>query len=186
MINSKKDLNEYIQADRNYYNPTDLKTKFISSFSKQPLWEIRRYMTYLRKLEYYINTANGNFFKKLAALYYERKKNKLGTRLGIEISPNCFGKGLIIYHIGSIIINANVKAGDYCRLHGDNCIGYNGKSDIAPKLGNNVDIGYGAVIIGDVYIADNCTIGANAVVTRSFDTCNDVIVGVPAKSKNTL
>lgn len=47
-------------------------------------------------------------------------------------------------------------------------------------IGNNVWVGYGAVIMPGVEIGDNCIIGANAVVTKSFPE-NCVIAGVPAK-----
>ena len=137
-------------------------------------------MLILRKQEYYINTAKGNKIKGFMGLYYERKKNKLGLRLGIEISPNSFGKGLQIYH-GNIVINNNVKAGENCKLHGFNCIGNNGKTSDAPILGDNIDLGVGAVIIGNVSIANNVTIGANAVVNRSISDENSTYVGIPAK-----
>ncbi|MBO4847928.1 MAG: serine acetyltransferase, partial [Clostridia bacterium] len=49
-----------------------------------------------------------------------------------------------------------------------------------PVLGSNVELGYGAVIIGDVNVADNTVIGANAVVNRSIEE-SGTYVGVPAK-----
>lgn len=51
----------------------------------------------------------------------------------------------------------------------------------APKIGDNVYIGPGAVLFGDIEIADNCWIGANAVVNKSFLEPYSVIVGVPGK-----
>lgn len=48
------------------------------------------------------------------------------------------------------------------------------------KIGNDVWIGYGAVITKGVEIGDGCVIGANAVVTRSIPPYS-VAVGVPAK-----
>ena len=101
--------------------------------------------------------------------------------MGIEIGPNCFGKGLQIYHIGSIIVNSGVRAGENCKLHGGNCIGNNGRTLDVPHLGNNVDIGYGAVIIGPVEITNNVIIGANAVVTTSVLDKGKTCVGIPAK-----
>ena len=182
MINSKLDLKEYLEADRRFYNPIGFKNKFIASITEHPLWEIRKFITFLRKLEFYMNTSKGNIFKKFLALHYEARKNRLGSRLGIEIHPNCFDKGLIIYHAGSIIVNASARIGENCKLHGDNCIGFNGKCDTSPTIGNNVDIGYGAVIIGGITISDDCVIGANAVVNHSFNESNCTIVGVPAKA----
>ena len=60
-------------------------------------------------------------------------------------------------------------------------IGANGGSSKAPQIGNNVYIGPGAVIYGDISIADGCYIGANAVVNKSFVEPNSIIAGVPAK-----
>ena len=60
--------------------------------------------------------------------------------------------------------------------------------NVAPTIGNNVIIGAGAKIMGDVKIGNNVTIGANAVVTHDVpDNC--VVGGVPAKIikyKNTV
>ena len=50
----------------------------------------------------------------------------------------------------------------------------------APQIGNNVDIGCGAVIIGDIKIGNNVLIGANSVVTKDVEE-NCTVVGVPAK-----
>lgn len=77
------------------------------------------------------------------------------------------GKNVNIFHKG-IIINHDAIIGDGVRFHGHNCIGNNGKDNKAPIIGKNVDIGVGSVIIGNVEIADNITIGANSVVTKSF------------------
>lgn len=181
MITSKEELREYIAADNAWYCPSSMKGKMAAAIACYPQRELKRYLYFLRKQEYYINTAHGNKVKGLLGLYYERRKSLLGIRLGIEIGPNCFGKGLCIYHGGSIIVNAAVRVGENCRLHGGNCIGNNGYDDAAPRLGDNVDIGYGAVLIGDIQIADNTVIGANAVVNRSFTEPESRIAGVPAR-----
>ena len=73
------------------------------------------------------------------------------------------------------------RIGENSSLHGANCIGNNGKTQGVPRIGNNVDIGYGAVIIGDIEIVDDVVIGANAVVNKSVLTPGAVVVGVPAR-----
>lgn len=181
MITSKNELREYIAADNAWYCPKSKKDKIVAAFARYPQRELKRFLYFLRKQEYYINTAASNKLKGILGLYYERRKNALGAKLGIEIGPNCFGKGLCIYHGGSIVVNAAVRAGENCMLHGGNCIGNNGYSDAAPQLGDNVDIGYGAVLIGDIQIADHCVIGASAMVNRSFTEPGSKIVGVPAR-----
>ena len=97
------------------------------------------------------------------------------------MGKNQFRKVLNVQHVGSIIINPKVRAGEGCSLHGANCIGNNGLTDSVPRLGNRVDVGYGAVIIGDVEIADDVKIGANAVVNKSILETGCTVVGVPAK-----
>jgi serine O-acetyltransferase len=51
----------------------------------------------------------------------------------------------------------------------------------APRIGNDVYIGPGAKLFGDIEIADNIVIGANAVVNKSFLTPGISIGGVPAR-----
>lgn len=55
-------------------------------------------------------------------------------------------------------------------------------SNKAHIIGDNVDIGVGAKIIGPVRVADNVKIGANAVVTKSYEIPSAVLIGVPAKA----
>ena len=181
MITSKKELKEYIACDNDWLQPHGTKEKIVSRYVSYPSRSLKRFLYYLRKQEYYINTAKGNKIKGFLSIYYERKKNRLGQKLGIEIGPNCFGKGLNLYHGGSVIINPAVRAGKGCSLHGNNCIGNNGLSKEVPRLGDNVDIGYGAVLIGDITIVDDIKIGANAVVNSSFMEPGVTIAGVPAK-----
>ena len=180
MIKTKKDLQEYILSDNKLYRPEKLKQKLIAAFAQYPTYMLQKYLYYLRKQEFYINTANGSRIKGALAIFYDRKTNRIGNKLGVEIGPNCFGKGLTIHHIGSIIINPAARIGENCKLHGANCIGNNGITRGVPRIGNNVDIGYGAAIIGEIEIADNVVIGANAVVNKSILTPGAVVAGVPA------
>jgi serine O-acetyltransferase len=53
--------------------------------------------------------------------------------------------------------------------------------NLAPKIGNNVFIGPGAVIVGPIEIADGIAIGANSYVDRSFTEPDITIAGVPAR-----
>ena len=51
----------------------------------------------------------------------------------------------------------------------------------APIIKDNVDIGVGAKIIGDIVVEENIIIGANAIVRKNFDEKDIIIAGVPAK-----
>ena len=101
--------------------------------------------------------------------------NILGLLCGFSIGLNCFGKGLSISHIGTIVVNHEAKIGENCRLHVCTNIGTG-----SPKIGNNVYIGPGAKIFGKIQVADGTQIGANAVVNKDFLEVNRTIVGVPA------
>ncbi len=180
MIREKSDLKSYILCDNSFSKQDKQREKYMKRIH-DPESYVNKYLFYLRKQEYYLNTAGGNKFKSLLGLVYERKKHKLGVKLGFNIPPNSFDKGITIYHTGCVAINTTARIGENCKLHGNNCIGNNGIEDKSPVIGNNVDIGFGAVVIGDITIADNIKIGANAVVNKSFTESGITIAGVPAK-----
>lgn len=181
MIKSKESLNDYLSKDNGYLNKFDRDGRYrYMRRARDPEYYICKYLYYLHHEEYYHN-IKCSLFSKIRALYYERKKNRLGVKLGFYIEVNCFEEGLSLYHHGSIIVNPAAKIGKNCKLHGNNCIGNNGLTNLCPKIGNNVDIGFGAVIIGNIEIADDIKIGANAVVNKSFLEPGITIAGVPAK-----
>ena len=105
---------------------------------------------------------------------------KESVRLGFSISLNCFGPGLSIAHYGTITIG-NAKVGRNCRFQEGVNIGSTGEGKTAATIGDNVFIGTGAKIIGDIAIADDCVIGANSVVVKSITEKGITVAGVPAK-----
>lgn len=175
MITSKQTLKEYLAADNPWQRPGNLKQWLLEWNASYTHWHLHKYLRYLRLEEYYAGTG-----KLYRALWYEGRKNRLGVRLNLEIGKNCFSKGLNIYHQGCII-NPAVRAGENCILHGANCIGNDGKTADVPVLGHRVNVGYGAVIIGGITIADDVTIGANAVVTQSVTEPGCTVAGIPAR-----
>ncbi len=182
MIQSKADFKRYMKEDMPFYNSLSRKERFLYALTKDPLHQIAKYVRYLRKEEYYGNVRN-DVIGKFMRLYYFRKKNALGNVLGFKIPRNCFGEGLMIYHHGCIIVNENVAVGARCKLHGTNCIGNNGKTECVLRAGDDLDVGIGACIIGDVCLGDGVTVGANAVVTKSFEQNEITLIGLPARMK---
>lgn len=180
MIKSKKELNEWIKAEKKAnYKLKDSKGILKSVITCDHTYVITKYLYYLRHEEYHRN--NSGFRHHVMELFWSRKKNKLGNSIGLTIPANVFGKGLTIYHVGSIVVNGEAKVGINCQLHGNNCIGNNGKSCAAPQIGDNCDIGIGAKIIGGIHLGDDVVIGANSVVNKSYDLNGIVLVGSPAK-----
>lgn len=164
MIKNKSDLKEYLLADKIALQKNYNKPKL-----KDLVW---KYEIALRKAEYYNNSNNPPFLLKK---YYTLKWNILGVICGFSIGLNCFGKGLSISHMGTIVVNHHARIGDNCRLHVCTNIGIG-----SIKLGNNVYIGPGAKIFGDVILGNNVKIGANAVVNKTFLMDNITLAGVPA------
>ena len=171
MIKTRKELKEVLRIEKELYPNTLF--DYIVNYQRIYNW---KYIKLLRKCEYYKNNN-----RKISYLLYSRKKNNLGKKIGIEMWENTFDSGLIIHHNGNIVVNGQAKVGKNCQLHGDNCIGNSKLGSGFPKIGDNVDIGVGAKIIGDVFIANGIKIGANAVVNKSFYEENITIVGVPAR-----
>ena len=88
---------------------------------------------------------------------------------GISIPASCrIGKGFRIHHFGGIIFHPSVKMGENCTLYQGVTIGDRGGEGRAATIGNNVLIGAGAKVIGEISIGDNCVIGANVVATKSM------------------
>ena len=172
-------LREYVYADMEFYYNQSRKERLMYWLINDPIHYIAKYLRYLRKEEYY--SASSKRFAKILSLYYFRKKNKLGNKLGFKIPRNCFGPRLTIYHHGEIIVNEKTRIGTNCKLHGGNCIGNNGMTDKVPQIGNDLDLGIGAKIIGGVSLGNGVKIGANAVVTKSFNEDDITLVGIPAK-----
>ena len=90
------------------------------------------------------------------------------------------GPGLRIYHFGGIIISPSATIGRNCTLRQNVCIGTRYGKDDAPTIGDNVDFGVGAVVIGRVRIGNDVHVGANAVVLTDVPD-NASAVGVPAR-----
>lgn len=73
------------------------------------------------------------------------------------------------------------RIGSNCRIHFWVNIGTNGGGvEDTPLIGNNVYIGPGAKIFGNIIIGDNIVIGANAVANKSFLEGGYTIAGIPA------
>lgn len=91
------------------------------------------------------------------------------------------GQRLTIEHFGSIILNGHTVIGDDCTIRQGVTIGNRHKHEptASPRIGNRVDIGAGAKILGAVTIGDDSAIGANCVVIKDVPA-NHVAVGVPA------
>lgn len=89
-----------------------------------------------------------------------------------DTPPHICGKGLTIWHWGTIIVNPKVKIGENCTLYPGVLIGQKNPMEGAAIIGDNVFIGAGTKIIGSVKIGNNVTIGQNCVIVKDIpDNC---------------
>lgn len=122
--------------------------------------------------------------RKFFSLLYKILFKFVQIITGIELPCEAeIGRNFVIDHFGGIVISGYAKFGDDCRIRNGVVVGLK-KVDqpCAPVIGNNVDIGAGAKLLGAIRIGDNVVIGANAVVLTDVpDNC--LAVGVPATIK---
>ncbi|SRR5581483_714791 len=100
---------------------------------------------------------------------------------GIEIHPGAdIGRRLFIDHGMGVVIGETAVVGDDVTMYQGVTLGGTGKEHGKrhPTLGNNVTIGSGAKLLGNIKVGENCRIGANSVVLRSVPD-NSTVVGVP-------
>jgi len=100
---------------------------------------------------------------------------------GIHLPKSCtIGGGLMIHHFGGIVLNPLTVIGRNCTLRQNVTIGIRKGNDDVPVLGDHVNIGAGAVVMGAIRIGHHVDIGANSVVLTDVpDHC--IAVGVPAR-----
>lgn len=88
-----------------------------------------------------------------------------------------FSAGFVIMHPVGIVINSKVRGGNNITLESGVVIG--DEKGHSPRLANNIFVGAGAKIIGDLEVADEVKIGANAVLTKSAPQ-GATMLGIPA------
>jgi len=130
-------------------------------------------------------------FHRLAHTLY-RRRIKMLPRLvshvsrfltGIEIHPGAkIGEGFFIDHGMGVVIGETAEIGDNVTLYQGVTLGGTSQQRTKrhPTLGNNVVVGVGAQLIGNITIGDNTKVGAGSVVINSVPA-NATVVGVPGR-----
>ena len=138
------------------------------------------------------------FFKaiiyyKISHYFYNKKhyllaryiSEKAKRKTGIEIHPGAtIGKRLFIDHGFGVVIGETAVIGNDVTIFHGVTLGGTGKQKGKrhPTIGDNVFIGSGAKILGNIKVGNNSKIGANAVVLKDVPE-NTTAVGVPAVIK---
>lgn len=173
-IKTRAQLREYLAADCTRYPLSARRiVPYLLQISEGAI--LRRHIVLLRKTEYYTNTG-----RRLLAAFYHARLMKFQNRYCLHVPVNSCGKGLWIAHVAPVLINGNATVGEYCFIAPMISLA-GGSYDDAPTLGDHVQVGIGSLIVGGITIADGITVGAGAVVTKSFLEPGITIAGVPAR-----
>lgn len=125
-----------------------------------------------------------HFLFKMKTPFLPRLISQLARHFtGIEIHPEAkIGKGFFVDHGMGVVIGETSILGDNVTLFQGVTLGGTGKErgKRHPTLGNNVVVGAGAKILGNITIGDNVQVGANAVVIRSVPP-HSTVVGIPGR-----
>ena len=122
--------------------------------------------------------------RKIFSLIYKIVYKFIQIITGIEFPCEVeIGDRFIIDHFGGIVISGYAKFGHRCRIRNGVVVGLKDVNNpVAPVIGDDVDIGAGAKVLGNIKIGNRVSIGANAVVLCDVpDDC--IAVGVPASIK---
>lgn len=181
MIHSKDELMRYLQEDSRNYKTVIGYKRWWHQANANPIcdqWYIWEYIRTMRYCEYHL--YNSGLWHKVVARLWLYRLRKVSRITGFQIPPNTVGSGLTIWHWGPIIVNPAAKIGRNCTLNPMVIIGHKLPGEAAPQIGDNVFIGGGAKIIGNIQIGNNVTIAPNAVVVKDIPS-NVIVGGVPAK-----
>jgi len=145
--------------------------------SRQGLWAMVLY-----RFGRWRYTIRWPWLRRPFSFLYKLLKPFCEVLTGIELPCEAtLGRRFRIDHFGGIVISGDAVFGDDCVIRNGVTVGlrhtgYRG----SPVLGNRVDVGAGAKILGPIWIGDDVAIGANAVVLSDVPS-NSIAVGVPAR-----
>lgn len=184
IIKNKDELYKCLAADASKYPSlnTNWKTSLKHLLFSNPINDQRyiwKYIKTLRYVEYYETNKKKSLKYYLLDIYYLFKLRKYARITGFQIPPFTCGAGLQIWHWGPIIINPKAHLGNNCTLYAGVLIGHKSENKGAPIIGNNVFIGAGTKIIGNIRIGDNVTIGQNCLIVKNVEA-NHTIVETPS------
>ncbi len=126
-------------------------------------------------------TIRPAWVRKIFSMLYRISFKWVQIVTGIELPCEAqVGRNFVIDHFGGIVVSGYARFGDDCRIRNGVVVGLRHVSEAtAPVIGNDVDIGAGAKVLGGIRIGDRVRIGANAVVLKDIPD-DHVAVGVPA------
>lgn len=143
---------------------------------EQSIWAVWLYRCGRR-----IDLQPAGVLKKFQTTLYWLAFRVVETTTGVSLPKSAdIGPGLRIWHFGSIFIHPETKIGANCTLRQGVTIGNRHVDGPVPVLGDDVEIGAYAQILGGVKVGNNCRIGAMSVVLTDMPD-GSTAVGAPAR-----
>ncbi len=143
---------------------------------EQSIWAVWTY-----RLGRRVDRLPSGLTKKLLASFYWPWFRLIETAVGISLPKSAeIGPGLRIWHFGGIFLHPQVRMGANCTLRQGVTIGNRVADGPVPVIGDDVDFGAYAQVLGGVRIGNGCHIGAMSVVLCDVPD-GATAVGVPAR-----
>lgn len=135
---------------------------------------------------YFLRKAKSSTNRSISSLFYNFLLRRYSIKYGIQIPKSVdLGVGFLMLHQGGIVINSQAVIGDNCTLMHNVTIGNTKRGGRlgAPKIGDLVYIGPGAVIVGKVEIGNNVLIAPNSYVNIDIPS-DSIVLGNPCVIKS--
>ena len=171
---TKQNLKDWLAYEIKRYDYNHCFLRLIFPISEKDI--IVKHQILLRMTEYYHN-SNKRCKGAIAKLILNRIQNKYA----IHVPINTCAKGLMIMHVGSVLINWHASVGENAVFHINTAIVSNSGDGSAPRIGKNLFMGIGSTIMGNIDLGDYVVVGAGGVVNKSFSEDDITLAGVPCK-----
>jgi serine O-acetyltransferase len=145
-------------------------------FKEQSIWAIWVYR-FGRRVDRLRDTWRKRLLTRIYWLLFHLIETITAISFGKSVS---IGPGLRIWHFGNIFIHPGVTIGANCTLRQGVTIGNRHNGGPVPTIGDNVEFGAYAQVLGGVRIGNDCRIGALTVVLNDLPD-GATAVGIPAR-----
>lgn len=148
--------------------------------TEQGLWALLQY----RIASAVFRSALPKAIKRPSLILLVAWRKLIEVTTGISLSCDArIGRGFLIWHFGNVFVSEGVEVGEMCSVAQGVNLGVSGQGADrgVPTLGDRVNVGANAVVVGKISVGDDATIAANSLVLQNVPA-GAVVLGVPART----